>query len=144
MLLITERTRKVLEGAIAEARQAGNAQVWPEHLVLALLGLGEGLAHRVLTQLGADPAALRSHIQAQLPRGSGKVPADIPFSPEAREIVVQHAMAEAKRLGNPYLGTEHLLLGLLRAGEGHLRAAGIEFEQAQRALVRLLESAESM
>jgi ATP-dependent Clp protease ATP-binding subunit ClpC len=109
----TERARRALTFAGQEALRAQQAEIAPLHLLLGLLREGSGLAPLVLSNLGVDLAELRAAIEAELPQGGTPVRGRVQPSP-ATEAALQLASEEARRLKHPYLGQEHLLLGLLR------------------------------
>ena len=110
----TDRARRVIVLAQAQARSHDNERVLPEHLLLGLLDEDEGVAIRALHGVGADLAGLRLHLEAAI--GTGDRPADagrVPFAQSAKDML-EFALREAIQLGHNYIGTEHILLGLLR------------------------------
>lgn len=141
---LTPRVRRVLAMAEGEAEGLRLSEVGTEHVLLALLREGRGLATRALEELGVEPAELAQRMRARL------VPADIApvgqigLGPDAR-AALQMAHAEAGRLHHDYLGTEHLLLGLLRNGEGPafvvLNGAGVTLARVRRQIVRIMNEA---
>jgi ATP-dependent Clp protease ATP-binding subunit ClpC len=113
----TDRARRTVTLAEEEARGLGHNYLGTEHLLLGLLAEQQGLAWRVLNQLGISAAAARGQVQAIIGRGQDTPAGPIPFTPRSKRVL-ELARREAKRLGHGYVGTEHLLLGLVRAGEG--------------------------
>jgi hypothetical protein len=113
----TERARHALVTAERSARGVGNDQIDTSHILLGVIGEREGLAAKAIEKLGASPAALGERITAVLPPAAETVPERIPFSGRSRKTI-ELTMREALRLGHNYVGTEHILLGLLDQGEG--------------------------
>ncbi|MCK4519658.1 MAG: ATP-dependent Clp protease ATP-binding subunit [Candidatus Omnitrophica bacterium] len=114
----TERARKVLVLAKEEARRFNHDYIGTEHILLGLIREGEGVACAVLQNLGVDLERLRIEIEKLVSSGSvGSVLGDIPFTPRAKKSL-ELAAEEARSLGHNYIGTEHILLGLLREEEG--------------------------
>ncbi|MDD5584522.1 MAG: ATP-dependent Clp protease ATP-binding subunit [Candidatus Omnitrophica bacterium] len=114
----TERARKVLVLAKEEARRFNHDYIGTEHILLGLVREGEGVACAVLQNLGVDLERLRMEIEKLVSPGSAaSVLGDIPFTPRAKKAL-ELAAEEARNLGHNYIGTEHILLGLIREGEG--------------------------
>ena len=113
----TEKAIKVVMLAQEEARRLGHNFVGTEQLLLGLLGEGTGIASKVLKGLGLNLKEARIEVEKIIGRGSGFVAVEIPFTPRAKRVL-ELALEEARQLGHNYIGTEHLLLGLLREGEG--------------------------
>ncbi|GHF75432.1 hypothetical protein FHX82_002277 [Amycolatopsis bartoniae] len=113
----TERARKVLVTAEGAARGVGNDEIDPLHILLGLVGERDGLAARAIDKLGASPSELGERVNAVLPAAAGTVPVHIPFNARSRKAI-ELTVREALRLGHNYVGTEHILLGLLDQGEG--------------------------
>jgi len=114
----TERARKVLVLAKEEARRFNHDYIGTEHILLGLMREGEGVACAVLQNLGIDLERLRMEIEKLIsPGSSASVLGDIPFTPRAKKAL-ELAAEEAHNLGHNYIGTEHILLGLIREGEG--------------------------
>src|SRR5579872_7354028 len=118
----TERARKVLTLAIEEAQRFNHTYIGTEHLLLGLVREGDGVAAKVLAKLGVDIAKVRNAVEFIIGRGDRAPVGEIGLTPRAR-TVIDLAVDEARRLGHHYIGTEHLLLGLVREGEGI--AAGV-------------------
>jgi ATP-dependent Clp protease ATP-binding subunit ClpC len=139
----TERVRKVLAMAREEAARLHHEYVGTEHILLALVREGEGVATAVLDQLNVDREALGRRVHEVVKRGrsTAMVAADLPYTSRAK-VVLQQAMHEAQDLQHSYVGTEHLLLGLLREGKGIgaqvLVEAGVTLDAAVAEVVRIL------
>jgi len=113
----TERARNAVRFAQEEARRLGHASVGPEHLLLGLLGEPEGIGAKALVALGAFPDGLRAEVEEMVGRGEGAPTGHVPFTPRAKKVL-ELSLREALQLGHNYIGTEHILLGLIREGEG--------------------------
>jgi len=141
---VSERARRALSLAESEARRLQHPQVEPEHLLLGLLEEGENVAVRVLEAAGLEPGDLRAAVEHAVPRGSEVVDGDLPQSARTRKVL-DLAAGEGKRLGHSYIGTEHLLLGLLREGGGiqqrPLTQAGVTLDSARAGTVAVLSQA---
>src|SRR5438270_12231803 len=118
----TERARKVLQLAQEEAQRFNHNYIGTEHLLLGLVREGEGVAAKVLANLGVDLNKVRSAVEFIIGRGQRTVTGDIGLTPRAKKVI-ELSVEEARRLNHNYIGTEHLLLGLVREGEGI--AAGV-------------------
>jgi prophage maintenance system killer protein len=114
---LTERARHTVTLAQEQARGLGHNYLGTEHLLLGLLAEGQGLAWRVLDELGISAAMVRGQVEAIIGRGPDAPAGPIPFTPRSKKVL-ELAGREAKGLGHNYVGTEHLLLGLVREGEG--------------------------
>lgn len=138
---LTPRVRRVLAIAEDEAVGLRQAEVGTEHVLLALLREGRGLAGRALRDLGVEPAELEQRMRLRLVPGQIGPDGPIGLGPGAR-AALQMARAEAARLHHSYLGTEHLLLGLLRDGEGPafvvLNGAGVTLGRTRQQVSRIL------
>src|SRR4051794_40943490 len=113
----TERARMVVVRAQEEARLLGHEYIGTEHLLLGLLRVEEGLAARVLNDLGVTLDDARADVERVVARGSVEVDGQLPFTPRSRKVL-DLALREALSLGHRYIGTEHILLALVREGEG--------------------------
>src|SRR5215831_8424897 len=114
----TERARRVLDFASAEARRLNHNYIGTEHYLLGLLREPEGVGPRALVNLGVSLESAREQVEFIVGRGKEPSPdGDLPATPRARRVL-DLAASEVRTLGHVYLGTEHLLLGLLREGEG--------------------------
>ena len=118
----TERAKKVLVYAQDEATRFNHNYIGTEHLLLGLVREGEGIAAQVLKNLGVELNKVRSAVEFIIGRGERMVVGDITLTPRAKRVI-ELSIEEARRLGHNYIGTEHLLLGLVREGEGI--AAGV-------------------
>lgn len=117
-----EQARRVLALAREEAQQFNHHYIGTEHLLLGLLREGEGVAAQTLRQLWIEPEKVRESVTALVARGAHPAGTDIEYVPRVRKVLAL-AVDEAQDLGHTHVGTEHLLLGLVREGEGI--AAGI-------------------
>jgi ATP-dependent Clp protease ATP-binding subunit ClpA len=137
----TERVRKVLAISREEASALGHDYVGTEHLVLALIAEGEGVAIAALRELGIDLDAVGIRIHETVKRGRPQPGSDLPYTSRAKKVL-EFAMTEARELSHSYVGTEHLLLGILREEKGIgaqvLNDAGVELDAARDEVVRLL------
>lgn len=113
----TDRARRVVVLAQVEARALHHHQIGTEHLLAALLAEYDGVAARVLRETGLTVEAVRAEIETALGRGLVEHPGSIPFTERTRDVL-SRALREALQLGHNYIGTEHLLLGLLALDEG--------------------------
>jgi len=114
----TERARKVIILAKEEAKRFNHDYIGTEHILLGLIREGEGVAAAVFRSLGLSSENIRLEVEKLVQTGpSTIVSGDIPFTPKAKKVI-ELAMDEARSLGHNYIGTEHLLLGLIREGEG--------------------------
>ncbi len=113
----TERAKKVLGLAQEEAQRFQHNYIGTEHLLLGLIREGEGVAAKVLSNLGVELNQVREAVEAMIGRGDRIVLGEIGLTPRAKKVI-ELAVDEAHRLNHHYIGTEHLLLGLVREGEG--------------------------
>ncbi len=141
----TDRVRKVLQMAREEAARLHHEYVGTEHILLGLIREGEGVAAAVLTNLSVDLDEIQQKIEETVKKGKAPAPEgpDLPYTSRAKKVL-ELAMSEARELNHSYVGTEHLLLGLLREEKGIaaqvLGDAGISLEQARAETLRLLGS----
>ena len=138
----TERAKHVVSAAREEAARLGSEYVRTEHILLGLCREPEGIAARALESMGADIEAMATEIEQQMPPGTARVSSDeISFTPRAKKVL-QLAAEEAMRFNHSYIGTEHILLGLLKEGEGIaakvLQDMKIDAGRAQAEIMRLL------
>jgi len=140
----TERARKVVFYSQEEAQKNGDGYVSTEHLLLGLLRESGTVAARVIERLGFSVNQVRMEVEKQLPRGEVREHQDMTLTPRAKRII-DLSYDEARLLNNNYIGTEHLLLGLIREGDGLggrvLISLGFDLEQA-RVEVKALQDAE--
>ncbi|CAN1318038.1 Chaperone protein ClpC, chloroplastic [Linum perenne] len=113
----TEKAIKVIMLAQEEARRLGHNYVGTEQILLGLIGEGTGIAAKVLKSMGINLKDARVEVEKIIGRGNGFVAVEIPFTPRAKRVL-ELSLEEARQLGHNYIGSEHLLLGLLREGEG--------------------------
>src|SRR5207302_1330662 len=141
----TERVRKVLAMAREEAARLHHEYVGTEHILLGLIREGEGVAATVLQNLSVELDDIQQKIEETVMKGKGQQATgpDLPFTSRAKKVL-ELAMSEARELNHSYVGTEHLLLGLLREEKGIaaqvLTDAGVNLEQARAETLRLLGS----
>lgn len=141
----TDRVRKVLQMAREEASRLHHEYVGTEHILLGLIREGEGVAAAVLTNLNVDLDDVQQKIEETVKKGKAPAPdgPDLPYTTRAKKVL-ELAMSEARELNHSYVGTEHLLLGLLREEKGIaaqvLSDAGVSLEQARAETLRLLGS----
>ncbi|MFO8053223.1 MAG: Clp protease N-terminal domain-containing protein, partial [Candidatus Omnitrophota bacterium] len=138
----TERARKVLVLAKEESRRFNHDYIGTEHILLGLIREGEGVACAVLQNIGMDLGRLRAEIEKLMsPGAAASVLGDIPFTPRAKKAL-ELATEEARSLGHNYIGTEHILLGLLREEEGIasqvLFSLGVDIKKARNEISALL------
>src|SRR5947208_9626625 len=114
---VTERARRVVFFAQEEAGRLGENYVSTEHLLLGLVRENDSVAARILDRLGVSLGRIRSEIERQVTRGDGRLGQDMQLTPRAKRVI-DLAYDEARQLNNNFIGTEHLLLGLIREGEG--------------------------
>jgi len=143
----TERARKVLSLAQEEAQCLQHNFVGTEHLLLALVREGEGVAAKVLKNLGVvDLVQVRSLVETFVKPGKRVVDGEIGMTGRAKKVM-QLAVEEARELGHHYIGTEHILLGLLREGEGIgatvLEKLNVDLHHARAQVLQVLSNVES-
>jgi len=142
----TEKAIKVIMLAQEEARRLGHNFVGTEQILLGLIGEGTGVAAKVLKSMGVNLKDARVEVEKIIGRGSGFVAVEIPFTPRAKRVL-ELSLEEARQLGHNYIGTEHLLLGLIREGEGVaarvLENLGVDLTKVRTQVIRMLgETAE--
>src|SRR5881628_2662564 len=137
----TERARKVLQLAQEEAQRFNHNYIGTEHLLLGLVREGEGVAARVLENMNVELAKVRTAVEFIIGRGDRPVVGEVGLTPRAKRVI-ELAIDEARRLGHNYIGTEHLLLGLIREGEGIaagvLQSLGVEFDRTRHEVLRTI------
>jgi len=139
----TPRAQQVLALARKEADRLNHNFLGTEHLLLGLIKLGQGVAVNVLQKMGLDLETVRLEVEKQTPSGPDqKMIGNIPYTPRVKKVIAL-AQKEAKNLNHTYVGTEHLLLGLLREGDGVaakvLRALDVDIEQARQEILKELD-----
>jgi ATP-dependent Clp protease ATP-binding subunit ClpC len=140
----TERARKVILLAKEEAKRFNHDYIGTEHILLGLVREGEGVAAAVLASFGLSPDKIRLEVEKLVQPGpSTVISGDLPFTPKAKKVI-ELAMDEARALGHNYIGTEHLLLGLIKEGEGVasqvLMNLGLELDKVREEVMNLLGS----
>lgn len=142
----SQRARKVLALAQEEAQRFNHNYIGTEHLLLGLIREGEGVAAKVLGNLGVDLAKARSAVEFIIGRGQRATVGATGLTPRSR-TVIELAIDEAHRLGHHYVGTEHLLLGLVREGEGIaagvLDSLGVRLDQVRQRTIMVLSQSNS-
>jgi ATP-dependent Clp protease ATP-binding subunit ClpA len=137
----TDRARRAIVLAQEEARLLNHDYVGTEHLLLGLAHEGQGVAARALESLGISLEAVRAQVEAVLGRGERAPSGHLPFTPRAKKVL-ELTLREALELRHDYIGTEHILLGLIREGEGVaaqvLVQLGADLRRARRQVVQLL------
>ena len=137
----TEKAIKVIMLAQEEARRLGHNFVGTEQILLGLIGEGTGIAAKTLKSMGVNLKDARIEVEKIIGRGSGFVAVEIPFTPRAKRVL-ELSWEEARQLGHNYIGTEHLLLGLIREGEGVaarvLENLGVDLTKVRQHIIRLL------
>src|SRR5881398_2625776 len=113
----TDRARRVVVLAQEEARLLNHSYIGTEHILLGLIHEGEGVAAKALESLGISLEAVRSQVEEIIGQGGSSPSGHIPFTPRAKKVL-ELSLREALQLGHNYIGTEHILLGLIREGEG--------------------------
>lgn len=134
----TERARKVIFYAQEEAQHLGEGYVSTEHILLGLVREDDSSAGRILETLGVSLSGVRAELMKNLPRGDARSSPDMTLTPRAKRVI-DLAYDEARDLNNNYIGTEHLLLGLIREGDGIagrvLAKLGVNLEAARRVTI---------
>jgi hypothetical protein len=137
----TERARQSLQLAQEEAQRFKHSYIGTEHLLLGLVREKDGVAARVLMDMGAELKDIRGKVEFIIGRGHRIVLGEIGMTPRAKKVL-ELAVDESRRLGHDYVGTEHLLLGLLREGEGIaagvLQSVGVDLGKARRGVLVIL------
>ncbi|WP_026688654.1 ATP-dependent protease ATP-binding subunit ClpC [Alteribacter aurantiacus] len=141
----TERAQKVLALAQEEATRLGHNNIGTEHILLGLVREGEGIAAKALSALGLSPEKIQTEVEQLIGRGE-EGSKTIHYTPRAKKVI-ELSMDEARKLGHSYVGTEHILLGLIREGEGVaarvLNNLGVSLNKARQQVLQLLGSSES-
>ncbi|MDD4569657.1 MAG: ATP-dependent Clp protease ATP-binding subunit [Tepidanaerobacteraceae bacterium] len=137
----TERAQKVIAYAQEEARRLNHNVVGTEHLLLGLIREGEGVAARALNNLGIDANQVRSQVEMMIGVGPFAIQGPIGYTPRAKKVM-ELSMEESRKLGHNYVGTEHILLGLIKEGEGVAAQAltnlGVSLDKAQSEVINFL------
>jgi exonuclease VII small subunit len=137
----TDRARRVVALAQEEARILFHNYIGTEHILLGLIREGEGVAARALESLGISLEAVRQQVEEIIGQGEQEPSGHIPFTPRTKKVL-QLSLREARHLGHNYIGTEHILLGLIREGEGVaaqvLVRLGADLNRARQQVIQLL------
>jgi ATP-dependent Clp protease ATP-binding subunit ClpC len=140
----TERARKVIAMAQEEARYMNNPYIGTEHILLGLINEGQGVASIILKQLGIDANNVKANVEKLVGKGQGTVNQDLALTPRGKRVI-ELAVLHARRMGHNYVGTEHLLLGLIHEGEGVaaqiLTAMGADLNRVQSLILQMLGGA---
>jgi ATP-dependent Clp protease ATP-binding subunit ClpC len=142
----TDRARRVVVLAQEEARLLNHNYIGTEHILLGLIHEGEGIAARTLDSLGVSLVGMRERIEELIGVGSERLSSGhIPFTPRSKKVL-ELSLREAMALGHNYIGTEHVLLGLIREGEGVgaqvLTQQGLTLEQVRARVIELVPEGE--
>jgi ornithine carbamoyltransferase len=139
----TERARRVVFFAQEEAGRLGENYVSTEHLLLGILRENDSVASRILTRMEISLGRIRNEIERQVTRGDGRLQQDMQLTPRAKRVI-DLAYDEARQLNNNYIGTEHLLLALIREGDGLagrvLQKLGVELERTRHEILQLQDN----
>ncbi|MBM7853794.1 ATP-dependent Clp protease ATP-binding subunit ClpC [Desulfohalotomaculum tongense] len=137
----TERARKVISLAQEEARNMRYPYIGTEHILLGLIREGQGVASKVLQELNIKAEKVRAEVEKMVEKGQGEVPKELPLTPRGKRVI-ELAVFHARRMGHNYVGTEHLLLGLISEGEGIaariLLTMGADLNRVQQLLIKML------
>jgi ATP-dependent Clp protease ATP-binding subunit ClpC len=137
----TDRARRVVVLAQEEARLLSHNYIGTEHILLGLVREGEGIAAKALGSLGISLEAVRQQVEEIIGRGQQEPSGHIPFTPRAKKVL-ELSLSEAHRLGHNYIGAEHILLGLIREGEGVaaqvLVRLGADLNRVRQQVIRLV------
>jgi ATP-dependent Clp protease ATP-binding subunit ClpC len=141
----TDRAQRVVVLAQEEARMLNHNYLGTEHILLGLIGEGEGVAAKALESLGISLEAVRQQVEKIIGQGQQAPAGHIPFTPRAKKVL-ELASREALQLGHDYIGTEHILLGLIREGEGVaaqvLVTLGADLNRVRQQVIRLLHGSQ--
>src|SRR5262250_3160732 len=137
----TDRARRVVVLAQEEARMLNHNYIGTEHILLGLIHEGEGVAAKALESLGISQEAVRRQVEEIIGQGLQAPSGPIPFTPRAKKVL-ELSLREALQLGHNYIGTEHILLGLIREGEGVaaqvLVKLGADLNRVRQQVIQLL------
>jgi len=137
----TDRARRVVVLAQEEARMLNHNYIGTEHILLGLIHEGEGVAAKALESLGISLDAVRQQVEEIIGQGQQAPSGHIPFTPRAKKVL-ELSLREALQLGHNYIGTEHILLGLIREGDGVaaqvLVSLGCDLNRARQQVIQLL------
>jgi ATP-dependent Clp protease ATP-binding subunit ClpA len=138
----TDRARRVVVLAQDEARMLNHNYIGTEHILLGLIHEGEGIACQALESLGISLSAVRAQVEEIIGHGQAAPTGHVPFTPRAKKVL-ELSLREALQLGHGYIGTEHILLGLVREGEGVaaqvLQKLGADLDRVRTRVTQLLQ-----
>ena len=142
----TDRARRVVVLAQEEARLLNHNYIGTEHILLGLIHEGDGIAAQALLSLGVTQEAVRDQVVEIIGQGQQAPSGHIPFTPRAKKVL-ELSLREALQLGHNYIGTEHILLGLIREGEGVatqvLQNLKADLPKVRQTVIQLLSGAQS-
>ena len=137
----TDRARRVVVYAQEEARALDHNYIGTEHILLGLVHEGEGVAAKALESLGIGLETVRQRTEETIGHGQHASTGHIPFTPQAKKVL-EYSLVESRQLGHHYIGTEHILLGLIRQGDGVaaqvLTGLGADLDRVRQQVVQLL------
>jgi ATP-dependent Clp protease ATP-binding subunit ClpC len=137
----TDRARRVVVFAQEEARMLDHNYIGTEHILLGLLRVEDGLAAKALRSVGVSLGAVRGQVEEIIGVGNASVESHLPFTPRSKKVL-EISLREALQLGHNYIGTEHILLGLIREGEGVavqvLEVLGADRNRARQTILKLV------
>ena len=137
----TDRARRVVVLAQSEARMLNHSYIGTEHMLLGLIHEGQGVAAKALESLGLSLETVRQQVEEIIGEGQSAPTGHIPFTPRAKKVL-ELALRESRQLGHNYIGTEHILLGVVREGEGVaaqiLHKLGADRARVRQAVLQLL------
>jgi ATP-dependent Clp protease ATP-binding subunit ClpC len=142
----TDRARRVVVLAQEEARMLNHSYIGTEHILLALLDEGDGVGAKALELLGIGLDAVRQQVEEIIGQGQHTPSGHIPFTPRAKKVL-ELSLREALQLGHDYIGTEHILLGLIREGDGVaaqvLVKLGADLNRVRQQVIQLISGQQS-
>ena len=141
----TDRARRVVVLAQEEARRLNHNYIGTEHILLGLIQEGEGHAAKALEELNINIDSVRAEVVEIIGEGQQSPSGHIPFTPRAKKVL-ELSLREALQLGHNYIGTEHILLGLIREGEGVaaqvLKKLGAELSEVRQTVIKLISNSD--
>jgi len=141
----TDRARRAVDLADEEARRLNHSYIGTEHILLGLIREGEGVAARALESLGISLDDVRRQVEQIIGQGQQEPHEQIPYTPRAKKVL-ELSLREAKQLGHHYIGTEHILLGLIREGHGVaaqvLTELGADLNRVRQQVIQLLHGSQ--
>ncbi len=139
----TDRARRVVVLAQEEARMRNHSYIGTEHILLALIDEGDGTGVKALESLGISLDAVRQQVEEIIGQGQHAPSGHIPFTPRAKKVL-ELSLRESVQLGHDYIGTEHILLGLLREGDGVtaqvLVKLGADLDRVRQQVIQLIST----